>query len=535
MTMEIEKELEMMGILRTMQRLGDEISGVCPGCLADAFSVRPVGRAEAWSCAACKHSGKDLASFRAWLERMPEPEPTAEKTNGEAKPTGNTEEEPKAKTKTAEPEMESADNVVYLKDRIAKLAKMPKGIERSMERGRIASKLGITRKDIDEEVERLNEKREIEALCDHWKVESWPNDVETDALVRDLSRRIDKHVVCSYEMALTVSLWIMFAWAHDAATHSPMLLVTSAEPESGKTTMLGVVSYLAPRSISTVEISEAALFRTIEQFHPSFIIDEFDTVLNVAGADANKTALRGVINSGHTRGQGVVRINKDTHQPEMFSTFTPKCLGMIGRKLPASTMSRSIVIELTRRKDNEKQEAFKHADDKELANLRSRLLRWSKDNIEAIRSANPSMPAGFSNRRADNWRTLFAIADLASEEYAEHARGAAVRIEGSVDSGSIRAKLLTDIRAIFYEGELEPLDRISSADLAAKLALIEDSPWGEWKGGKAITKHQLAGQLKPFSIFSRDLKLSIGAVLKGYDRLSFEDAWDRYLPPRIVN
>jgi len=121
--------------------------------------------------------------------------------------------------------------------------------------------------------------------------------------VRDLSWRIHRHVVCRYEDALTVTLWIMFAWAHDAATHSPLLLVTSSEPESGKTTLLGIVGLLTPRAISTVEISEAALYRAIEKYRPAFVIDEFDTALSVAGIDANKTALRGVINSGHTRGQ----------------------------------------------------------------------------------------------------------------------------------------------------------------------------------------------------------------------------------------
>jgi hypothetical protein len=61
----------------------------------------------------------------------------------------------------------------------------------------------------------------------------------------------------------------------DIAVHSPILLVTSAEPECGKTTTLGFMSFLAPRAIASVDISKAALYRSIQRWSPSFIIDEF--------------------------------------------------------------------------------------------------------------------------------------------------------------------------------------------------------------------------------------------------------------------
>jgi putative DNA primase/helicase len=89
----------------------------------------------------------------------------------------------------------------------------------------------------------------------------------------------------------------MFAWAHEEiAVHSPILLVTSAEPECGKTTLLSLIAYLAPRAIASVEISKAALYRSIQLWRPSFIVDEFDSVL--ASKDESATELRSVINSG---------------------------------------------------------------------------------------------------------------------------------------------------------------------------------------------------------------------------------------------
>jgi putative DNA primase/helicase len=81
------------------------------------------------------------------------------------------------------------------------------------------------------------------------------------------------------------------------------------------------VSYLAPRAIASVEISKAALYRSIQLWHPSFIIDEFDSVLS--SGDDNKAELRSVINSGHTRGQGVIRCITDENRPEAGSYRQP--------------------------------------------------------------------------------------------------------------------------------------------------------------------------------------------------------------------
>ena len=226
----------------------------------------------------------------------------------------------------------------------------------------------------------------------------------------------------------------MLAWIHDeVATHSPILDITSAEPESGKTTLLGVLSFSVPRAISSVDISRAALYGAIQQWQPSFVIDEFDDVL-AARNYSDKAELRSVINSGHTKGTGVVRCTTDEHTPELFSTLCPKAIGMVGRKMPPATLSCCVVIELRRRKKSEPITKFRHEDDGELRDLRSRLRRWSMDNTEALRGCAPAMPGGFENRRADNWRIQFAIADLAGDDWGDKARAAALKIERGSDS-----------------------------------------------------------------------------------------------------
>jgi len=415
------------------------------------------------------------------------------------------------------------------------LANLRPGIEFAQQRKKAAKELGVSIADIDAELEAHRDEKAIAPLYGHWITEPWPEVAEGDSLLRDIIRRLLRHVVCSHENAIAIALWIMFAWVHDeVATHSPILLITSAQPESGKSTTLGLIKFLAPRCVASVEISEAAIYRAIELWQPSFAIDEFDSVLS--GDD--KAGLRSVINSGHTRGQGVIRCVEPDFTPRQFETFCPKALGMVGRKLPDATLSRCVVVELRRRKSTEQIVRFEHRDDAELSQLRSRLARWAMDNEKALGAADPTMPSGFENRCADNWRVMFAIADLAGEDWGEKARAAASRLELASDTTSIGVQLLAAIKRIF---DAEGGDSMLSATLVAKLKEDEEQPWAAWGRGKGLTQNSLAtllgggggrgrGSRGGFGIRSQNIRLANGTQGKGYKRSQFEDGWERYLP-----
>ena len=109
---------------------------------------------------------------------------------------------------------------------------------------------------------------------------------------------------------------------------------------------------------------------------------------------------------------------------------------------------------------------------------------------------------------------------------------------------SIREILLADIRWIFdgkpeiRDGktvtEYEPVDKMSSADLADHLGKMESRPWSEWKGGKPITQAALARQLGTFPILSGTIRLDGDLTLKGYKREDLKEAFDCYIPPQSV-
>jgi hypothetical protein len=289
------------------------------------------------------------------------------------------------------------------------LSKLRPGVEFARQRKRAAKQLGVSAAAIDAELEARRDDM-IAPLYGHWIIDPWPEVADGDALLRDIVRRMRRHIVCSREGVLAAALWVMLAWIHDeAATHSPILNINSAEPESGKSTAMGLIAFLLPRCIASVDISEAALYRSIKRWQPTFAIDEFDRAL----VSDDNVGLCSVINSGHTRGQGVIRCMGDYKTPELFSTFCAKAIGMCGRRLPPATLSRCVFVELRRKKGSETVEGFNHKDDRELADLRARLARWAIDNQDTLRDAKPTMPAEFRNRRADNWKLQLAIADLA--------------------------------------------------------------------------------------------------------------------------
>jgi hypothetical protein len=162
------------------------------------------------------------------------------------------------------------DKAAGEQDLIDELARL-NPVDYDRRRDGAADQMGVRRNTLDDEVEARRHELAEEAgpppLFGHWVVEPWPEAVDTGALILALIGRVKRHVILSDDEALAVALWILFAWVHEtAAVHSPILLVTSAEANSGKTTLISVVSFLVPRGLMTTGISEAALFRSIEKW-----------------------------------------------------------------------------------------------------------------------------------------------------------------------------------------------------------------------------------------------------------------------------
>jgi hypothetical protein len=109
------------------------------------------------------------------------------------------------------------------------------------------------------------------ASADSWKVEPWPEPVETRLLLQEIITKICRYIVLRPEAVTATALWTMTAWAHEGTTHSPILAAISAEPDSGKSTLLGVLRFLVPKPFVSVEPTGPSVYRTVDREHPTLI------------------------------------------------------------------------------------------------------------------------------------------------------------------------------------------------------------------------------------------------------------------------
>jgi putative DNA primase/helicase len=410
---------------------------------------------------------------------------------------------------------------------IARLARMPL-LTYERERPAAAKRLGITRLAMLDKIVADARGADVPDTGGRGRpltirdVEPWPDPVDGATLLDEIAAAIRRYVVLDDAYRDSVALWAVANHAYGAFFIFPRLLIEAPEKGCGKTTLLDVVGRLTNRSRSVSNISTAALFRVIEAVRPTLMLDEADSYCR------DNEELRGVLDAGHRRDGLVIRNVGDNHEPYEFSVFAPVALATIGR-LPGTIEDRSIVIHLKRRRPDEQVDSLRHDQAADLDTLARKAARWTRDQIAELKAADPAMPESIYNRAADNWRPLFAVADVADGEWSARSRQTARRLVTFGDDGaSTRVALLADIRAAFATKEV---DRLPSEELVAYLVTLDDRPWPEFKAGKPITKTQVARLLKPLHVSSGTIRLADGHTPKGYQLSSFSDAFDRYLPP----
>ncbi len=355
----------------------------------------------------------------------------------------------------------------------------------------------------------------------------WPEPVDGAMLLADVAAAFTRYVALPPLAEVAAALWTVHAHALEAAAASPLLALTSPEKRCGKTTTLSLLARLVPRALLSSNISPASLFRIVEKYSPTLLVDEADSFLR------DKEELRGILNSGHTRDAAyVVRTVGDENEPRRFSTWAAKAVALIGH-LPDTLADRSLVVPMRRRAAGEQVERLRLDRPGGFEDLRRRAARWAADRLGELRGADPEVPGELGDRAADNWRPLLAIADLAGGEWPEWARRAALALSGngSEPRDSVREQLLADIREAFEE---RGPGRLLTEDLLQDLRAREDRPWGEWRGGHPLSAVQLARLLKPFGVRPRLFRTG-PKVARGYEPESFADAFSRYLPGEPSN
>lgn len=393
-------------------------------------------------------------------------------------------------------------------------------IEYDKRRDKEAKKLGIRVQTLDKEVVKRQAVKE-DANGSEFSFDDpapWEEPVGGDALVRVLTAAFTRYAVLPDHAALAMALWVLHTHVLDAANVSPLLCFSSPEMGCGKTTALTLAGSVVHRGLPSSNITAAALFRAIEEWSPTLLIDEADTFIQ------DNDELRGIINSGHTRKLAfVIRTVGDDHKPRRFTTWGAKAIALIGT-MPPTLTDRAVVVKMRRKTATEHVERLRSDSMNLFTDLRRKCVRWAEDNLHALCYAEPLMPPELANRAADNWRILLAIADTAG--CGEEARRAAIAMSVNVNGKETRGvMLLADIREIFHARGTE---MVSSRDLLEQLHQMEERPWSECSHGKPMTSKQLARLLQPFEIASHVRRLGEHTE-RGYELSQFRDAFARYL------
>jgi putative DNA primase/helicase len=356
-------------------------------------------------------------------------------------------------------------------------------------------------------------------------LEPWPEPVEGEALFKGLLTVIQRHVILSLAQAVAIAVWIVFSYGYDLMRICPQLLINSPSKRCGKSTLLELIMYLVRRALPAANISPAAVFRSIDIWKPTLLIDEADTFLNGKASDE----ITGILNSGHSRNLAYVVRTVEVdgeHVPKHFSTFCPKVIAMI--KAPADTIiDRSIVITLTRKLSTQRVDALAIDASERFHDTRRRLVRWVEDNHEAIVFDAELVPPMSNDRARQNWSVLAAFAKaLGDTTYAELIQAVTELGDTSEVEDNIEVDLLADLKDIATSKQGSA--HIPSGILVKELLDLKHRPWGEINRGKALTENTLARLLKPFKLTPEKYRDGV-TTKRGYARSALQEVFDRYL------
>jgi hypothetical protein len=404
---------------------------------------------------------------------------------------------------------------------------MLSGIDQLKERKALAKRLGLHERDLQK---LLQDKEATGTQPAHWAVEPWAEPVLTEALLDRLEEFYTAHVILPPHASVAMALWCLHTWVHDAASATAFLHFTSPVPECGKSRAMEALLWTVQRGEMASNISPSAIFRYIDRCHPTLIFDEAETY-------TKREDVRGILDGSHTRaGAYTIRNVGDNHEATRFSTWGPKVIGGLD-KLAATIRSRCITIQMKRKKKAEKVIKLRGRDTDTFKAMRSQACRWANDNIETLKTAQPLLPDGLTDRGEDCWEPLFAIAELAGPGWIAKAYAAALAFNGNhdVEDDSPGVQLLAAIKDLFDNmQETSDEKRVTSEAIVEHLLKDETGPWLAYgKMQKEISKRQVADLLRPYNIRPGSKRIDGDPNKRGYEFASFKDAFDAYLaiPP----
>jgi putative DNA primase/helicase len=366
-------------------------------------------------------------------------------------------------------------------------------------------------------------------------IEPWPDAVMDIGAVLDAAVvQLRRFLVAPDLYLYTIALWA----GHSHLVHkkeleigfTPRIAFQSPIRRCGKSTALKCTHLMSHNPRTAASISPSSLFRAVDAFEISLMVDEGDNVFKSANPD-----LLAIMNSGADKMTAtIMRTEKNENgkfEPREFNCFAPIGFTSI-KQLPETLQDRSIVLPMKRATKDERPGRLTMRTRGPLIDIGRQMARWAAG---LLALAEPDVPADLFNRIEDRWFVLFQIARAAGGEWPARCRAAALadlaREEINDADGGREGDLLADVWQVFRE---KGVVQMFTKDICNALLAMDESPWTTANHGQRVNEYYLRAHLKDFipdnaeKIAPRKWKEG-HAQARGFHQLHFEDAFGRYL------
>jgi energy-coupling factor transporter ATP-binding protein EcfA2 len=293
-----------------------------------------------------------------------------------------------------------------------------------------------------------------------------------EALWREVREFAYEHIDFERDVQYDIlTAWVLASWIPECFDTASYLWFTGPS-NSGKSRSLDVLAALGFRPLLSPSVSAASIFRALDAYHPTFLLDEFEIYTKVAEL---KAEVIGVLNAGYRRGQVVLRVEKVRDEAPVlkgFDVFGPKAIGSIA-ELPATLIGRTIPFTMSRATRNVRRKVDWNWGDE----VRSKLLMYRLEHVGDEFNINPlNLQDG---RLIELYTPLISVAPTDElkrllEEYAE----GQFRSMTERERESEEALVFTALVELLAEN---PRDRIPQAEVRerANINLSEEERLGK--------------------------------------------------------
>ena len=165
-----------------------------------------------------------------------------------------------------------------LDDAVKRLAALTDG-EYEQVRNSEAKKLDVRAKFLDDAVSAARGNGKADGGLDLFEPEPWDKTIDGNDLLDRMVAAIREYVIAPEHVAEVAALWVVHAHVFDLWQVTPRLAISAPTMRSGKSLMKDVLGCLVPRAIETENLSAAVMFRAVDKYRPTMLVDEVDTFL----------------------------------------------------------------------------------------------------------------------------------------------------------------------------------------------------------------------------------------------------------------